>query len=254
MIDIHTHIIPGIDDGAQDMEETVQMAQAAVEEGIHTLIATPHHANGKYDNPWTQVEHAVHEVNEVLRGRGIPLTVVPGQEIRVYNNLLEDLHSHMAGTLHSSKYILIEFPTREIPKKTEALFHELRVMGLVPVIAHPERNMELASDPSKLQHLIQQGALAQITSHSINGLFGKKIQKLSFELCEHRMVHFVASDAHNIENRAFGLRQAYSMLAQKFGDDLVHGYKENAVKLISHEDINVSQPAWKTKTWWKFWG
>lgn len=253
MIDIHTHIIPGIDDGAQDLTEAVKMAQAAVAEGIHTLIATPHHANGKYDNPMGQVKQAVFELNGVLREKGIPLTVLPGQEIRVYSHLLEDLDSKIAGTLHSTHYILIEFPTREIPKKIEALLHELRVMGLIPIIAHPERNMELASDPSKLQRLIHQGALAQITSHSINGLFGKKIQKLSFELFEHRMAHFVSSDAHNMKNRPFGLKQAYSMLAGKFGDDLVRSCQENAVKLVNNEEIPISQPMWKTKTWWKFW-
>ncbi|MCS7459905.1 tyrosine protein phosphatase [Paenibacillus doosanensis] len=253
MIDIHSHLIPGIDDGAKDMEESIAMARAAVEEGIHTLIATPHHANGKYDNPWNQVVQAVREVNEALETQGIPLTVLSGQEIRVYDRLLEDLHNDIAGTLHSTPYILIEFPTREIPRETDSLFHELRVMGLIPVIAHPERNVELAESPSKLERLIRQGALSQITSHSINGLFGKKIQKLSLEMCKHHLAHFIASDAHNMKYRAFGLREAYALLARQLGDRLVQGYMDNAEKLVRGEAVQVPEPGWREKAWWKFW-
>ncbi|ULL19408.1 tyrosine protein phosphatase [Paenibacillus sp. H1-7] len=253
MIDIHSHILPGVDDGAEDMEETVLMAQAAVEEGIHTLIATPHHANGKYDNPMEKVERSVREVNRVLEQQNIPLTILPGQEIRLYSDLPEDLHQQVARTLHSSRYILIEFPSREIPKQTDELFHELRVMGLVPVIAHPERNMEIAQDPMKLQRIIQQGALSQVTTHSLNGLFGKSIQKLSLDMCKQHLVHFVSSDAHNMSHRAFGLRQAYAFIGNTLGDQQVRYYQANAARLIANEDISVLQPDWRKRAWWRFW-
>lgn len=253
MIDIHSHILPGLDDGAEDMEETVLMARAAVEEGIHTLIATPHHANGKYDNPMRKVALSVQEVNRTLERLNIPLTVLQGQEIRLYGSLLEDLHHEVARTLHSSRYILIEFPSREIPKQTDELFHELRVMGMVPVIAHPERNMEIAQDPSKLQRLIRQGALSQVTSHSLNGLFGKKVQKLSLDMCKHHLVHFVASDAHNMTHRAFGLRQAYALLAEKMGEQQVRVYQDHTERLLHNEDVYGPQSSWPKRVWWKFW-
>ncbi|NOU95100.1 tyrosine protein phosphatase [Paenibacillus sp. LMG 31456] len=253
MIDIHSHLLPGIDDGASDMDETVRMAKMAVEEGIHTVICTPHHANGQFMNPGDGVIRLVNEVQIVLNEHDIPLTIYPGQEIRTNLEFMDSFSAKDIIPLYASNYILVEFPAREIPKYTEELFHELRVLGMTPIIAHPERNSEIASDPSKLVRLIQLGALAQVTSHSINGMFGPKIQKLSINMCKQQLVHFVSSDAHNSTRRAFGLRAAYSSINSQIGKQQVAYYQMNAEKLVRNEIVEAAVPAWKQpKKWWFF--
>ncbi|MCR8632402.1 tyrosine-protein phosphatase [Paenibacillus radicis (ex Xue et al. 2023)] len=253
MIDIHSHLLPGIDDGASDLDETIRMAKMAVEEGIHTIICTPHHANGQYMNPGDGVNGLVKEVQIVLQENNIPLTIYPGQEIRINLDFIDSYNAKDIISLHESNYILVEFPSRDIPKYTEELFHELRVLGMTPIIAHPERNAEIASDPSKLVRLIQLGALAQVTSHSINGLFGAKIQKLAINMCKQQLVHFISSDAHNSTKRAFGLQAAYFSINSQIGKQQVAYYQMNAEKLVRNERVETVVPIWKRpKKWWFF--
>jgi protein-tyrosine phosphatase len=251
MIDIHTHILPGIDDGAEDLEESLLMARFAVAEGIHTIIATPHHANGRYDNPAAVVQQKLAELNAALREERIPLTVHAGQEIRVYSDLIEDYHAGHAISLHQSQYILLELPSGEVPSDMEDLLHELQVRRLVPIIAHPERNLEIASKPSILAELVEMGFLSQVTSHSINGLFGRKIQKLSLELCKKKLIHFVSSDAHNMTNRSFGLSAAYLQIRGELGVEQMQYYMNNAERLYRNMPIDVPEPVSGMKKWWR---
>jgi protein-tyrosine phosphatase len=254
MIDIHSHILPGLDDGSRDLEESLAMAKEAVREGIDTIVATPHHANGKYWNDSTQVRSAVSLFREALEKHNIPLDVLEGQEIRVYQELLEDIQSGSSIMLAGSSYILLEFPSSRIPDTIEDVMHELRLLGITPVIAHPERNAEIAQCPDKLLRLIQLGALSQVTSHSINGLFGKSIQECTVNLCRRNLVHFVSSDAHNMSNRAFGLGAAYDAAAGLLGHEYVTYYQANAESLIRSQSIEIWEPSSsKSRKWYQFW-
>ncbi|ANE47062.1 hypothetical protein SY83_13195 [Paenibacillus swuensis] len=255
MIDIHTHILPGVDDGAQVMEDAMNMAEAAFKDGIRTLIATPHHANGTYWNEADAVSVAVETLNLKLQERAINLTILPGQEVRVYDALLDDLDAGKVRTLNGSRYILLEFSSARIPRNISELMHELRIMGITPVIAHPERNAEISAEPDKLQRLVEDGALAQITTHSLLGGFGDKIQKVSYDLCRSNLIHFVSSDAHNLTHRPFRMTEAYAGIAARLGDTYVEYYKQNAQLLAGNEDIEawpIKQAA-SSKGWFKFW-
>lgn len=252
MIDIHTHVLPGIDDGAKDMDEAVRMCRVAAEEGITVIIATPHHSNGKYDNPAPGVHVLVQELNEALIKSSVPLNIVAGQEIRINRRLIEDMEKGRSLTLNNSRYLLLELPSSEVPSYTEDIIHELRILGKTPVIAHPERNLELASNTPKLQRLIQLGALTQLTTHSINGAFGSKLQRKCVEWCRFGLVHFISSDAHNLFNRSFGLNQAYQLIADKIGPTHVKYYQENASRLINNESIPESLCSPQKKKWF-FW-
>lgn len=254
MIDIHCHILPEFDDGSPDMEESLEMAKAAIGEGIHTIFATPHHANGRYTNEAENIKQAVSAFNDQLEQHQIPLLVLPGQEVRVTRKLIEDYHNGKLAKLGNSRYILVEFPSAQIPDDIFEIFHELSVIGITPVIAHPERNRELVRHPDKLAELIELGALSQITSHSINGLFGKKIQEASFKFCKWNLVHFVASDAHNMSQRSFSLKKAYDALDSVLGEEYGKYYRNNAEELVHLSLINSKKATYKKSRWpfsWK---
>lgn len=237
MIDIHCHILPFMDDGAIDFESALVMAQAAHSDGITAVIATPHHANGQYMNPAPSIRQAVELMNEKLRQHGNPLLVLPGQEIRVYGELLDDLERGQLLSLADSRYILLEMPSSRIPRNMEEICHELIIQGFVPVIAHPERNAEVAADPSKLERLIELGSLGQVTAQSLAGVFGNKLQKLSLELCRRNAVHVLASDAHDSVHRPFGLSAAYEVLKKELGPETHDYFRENAQQIVANGEV-----------------
>ncbi|WP_039075259.1 tyrosine-protein phosphatase [Bacillus sp. MSP13] len=237
MIDIHCHILPAMDDGASASAESIEMARAAVHQGIRTIVATPHHKNGVYENEPAAVKEAVAQLNKRLIKEDIPLTVVPGQEIRIYGDLERDLAERQLLPLNDTKYILIEFPFDQVPRYAERLFYDLQLKGYIPVIAHPERNMEIRENPSLLYHLVEKGAASQITSGSLAGIFGKQLKAFSLRLAEANMIHFVASDAHNLKTRGFRYQAALAVLEKEFGTDLPYMLTENAELLLQNQTI-----------------
>lgn len=255
MIDIHCHILPGLDDGAADVSISLEMARLAVAEGIHTVIATPHHRNGRYDNPAEVVEAAVAQLNHELAEQSIPLTVLSGQEVRVHSDLLDGLESGEICRLHRTPYLLLELPSHSIPDEMENLLYELSVMNIIPIIAHPERNAAIMSEPEQLLTLLDNGAYSQITASSVNGLFGSTVQKTALELCKRGMVHLIASDAHHPKLRPYGLREAYERLRDVQGEQEVDDYMSNAELLVEGGDIPRIEPVRsrkKKKRWYLF--
>ncbi len=243
VIDLHCHILPGVDDGAQTGTDSLAMARKAIEEGIHTIVATPHHQNGKYVNERTSILHQVKQLNDELQKNEIPLKVLPGQEVRLYGDLLEDYKSGKIVTLNeTNKYIFIEFPSNHVPRYAEQLFYELRVKGMIPIIVHPERNAELIEWPDKLYNFVNKGALTQVTAGSLLGKFGKKIKKFSLQLVEHNLTHMIASDAHNTTSRGFHLAESYELLEKEFGMNVMSDLKENTYLIISGKAIYKEEP------------
>jgi len=243
MIDLHCHILPELDDGAKHMTESLEMARQAVDEGITTIIATPHHKHEKYDNEAHIVIDCARKLQESLDRENIPLKVVPGQEVRLYGEILEDLESGRVIGLQEGKYVLIEFPSNHIPRFAEQIIYDLQLKGFTPIIAHPERNGEIMQNSDLLYKLVKRGALAQITAGSLVGKFEKKIQKFSFDLIEARLAHVIASDAHNIKTRGFYMRDAYQILQQKFGMDAVYYFQENAAYIANGQSIYRDEPS-----------
>lgn len=243
LIDIHSHILPGIDDGAKTEAESIAMAQAAIKEGIDTIIATPHHRNNAYDNYKQDIVTNVSILNELLEEENIPLQVVAGQEVRMYGELLEDYAKGEIQTLADTKYLLVEFPTREVPQYAEQLLYDIQLSGLRPIIAHPERNMELLENHGRMYELIRNGALAQVTAGSILGKFGKDVQEFTEQLIKANLVHFIASDAHNTKTRGFGLVDAFDVINEQYGIDMYYMLLENSQLLIDDANINRFEPS-----------
>ena len=255
MIDIHTHILPGLDDGSSSVEDTIAMAKAAVSEGITAMVATPHHGNDYFDNEAASIQDAVGQMNRILQQHYIPLTIMPGQEARISSRFIDDFHAQRIQPLNQTCYILIEFPSQHIPDNIENIFHELHVKGKVPIIAHPERNREIIAHPDRLVTLCRMGALTQVTSHSINGRFGKKLQRFAIDLCRRQLVHFVASDVHNLTFRPFHLAQAYEVIEHYLDSDTSKQLQSNAEQLIQGATLSLPDPEpWGKKVYaWKSW-
>ncbi|MEH7180558.1 tyrosine-protein phosphatase [Neobacillus vireti] len=242
MVDIHSHILPGVDDGAQDIAESIKMAKAAVEQGIHTIVATPHHLNNRYENHKKTIIDRVAELNLIFEQEQIDLQVFPGQETRIYGELLEGYELGEILPINQTQYVLIEFSSNHVPQYTEKLFYEMQVRGLIPIIVHPERNQQLIEQPDVLYKLVKNGALSQITAASVHGAFGKKIKKFSQQLIEANLTHFIASDAHNTTSRSFRMREAYGMIQAKYGSEMVYLFKENAALAIEGKYVYKEPP------------
>lgn len=237
MIDIHCHILPGIDDGAKHMSETIVMAKKAVQEGIDTIIATPHHRNERYENEKKDILVKVNEVNRVLSKEGISLKVLAGQETRIFGEFLEEYEAGKIVTLADSSYVFIELPSGHVPRYTEKLLYDIQLEGLTPIIVHPERNSEIVERPDLVYQLVKSGALTQVTAASLCGQFGKKIKTFSQQLIEANLTHFIASDAHNTKNRIFKMAEAFDHIESRYGVDMVYLFTENAELLVEGQNV-----------------
>ncbi|MGZ9818828.1 tyrosine-protein phosphatase [Peribacillus simplex] len=243
MIDIHCHILPGVDDGSSDMKESLNMAKKAVEAGITHIFATPHHLNEKYVNVKIDMIDRVVMLNESLQLRNIPLTIHLGQEVRIHRDIFTSLEKEEILTLDDNgTYLLLELPSGRVPTYTQEVIYELLLKGITPIIVHPERNKELNENHKILFELVQEGALTQLTSGSIIGNFGKSIQSFSKKIIEHNLAHFIATDAHNIGSRGFTLQQAYETITKAFGIERTFYFKENAEQLLKDQSPTVDKP------------
>jgi protein-tyrosine phosphatase len=238
MIDLHCHILPGVDDGAQTLEDSIKMAELAVEEGITHILATPHHQKRNWINDKADVIRNVGELQSELDARNIDLTIFPGQEVSLYGEIIKDIDADkLLFTDENQTYILVEFPTSTIPNYAERLFYELQLHGKTPIIVHPERNHQIIEHPNRLRDFIDKGALAQLTAASYTGGFGKEFQKVSRQLIEANLVHFISSDAHNTGNRAFHMEEAYDLLAKEYGRGLKNAFHQTTRDLINGDPV-----------------
>ncbi|CEG33853.1 tyrosine-protein phosphatase [Peribacillus simplex] len=243
MIDIHSHILPGVDDGSVDMKESLNMAKKAVEAGITHLFATPHHLNEKYVNVKSDIIDRAGRLNESLQQENIPLTIHLGQEVRIHRDIFISLEKEEILTLDDNgRYLLLELPSGSVPTYTHEVIYELLLKGITPIIVHPERNKELIENHKLLFELVQEGALTQLTSGSIIGQFGKNVKSFSKKIIEHNLAHFIATDAHNIGTRGFTLQEAYETITKTYGIQRTFYFKENAEQLIKGQSPSVEKP------------
>lgn len=242
MIDLHCHILPGIDDGAEDVEASIGMAEKALSQGITHILCTPHQNNGEYVNPKSEVIGAVASLQAEFDKRNLPLTLFEGQEVHITGELIEEIQKdHILFTDLGDTYFLLEFPTMDIPAYTEEMFFELRNMGKVPVIVHPERNAKFREDPDRLIPFLEMGCLAQLTAPSIVGIFGKSIQRTAKEMVDRNMVQMVASDAHGINKRTFYMKEAYELIEKEFGKEKITLMDQVARDLLNGDPVTFPQ-------------
>ena len=238
MIDLHSHILPGVDDGAQTLEDSLEMARKAISQGITHLMCTPHHNNGKYNNPADKIIREVANLQGELDKRGLDLTLLEGQEVRSTEFLLTAIQrDEILFTDLDNTYLLIEFPTNEVPIYAEQVFYQLLNRGQVPVIVHPERNAVFREEPNRLVSFLEMGTLTQLTAPSIVGIFGSDIQQTARQMLEHNMLYMVASDAHNLRHRTFLMKEAYKEIEKIGGKEMVEAMQQMAKDLVNGDPV-----------------
>jgi protein-tyrosine phosphatase len=212
MIDLHLHILPGLDDGSRNMEESLNMARRAVADGIKAVVATPHVMAGVHNNSKEKILDAVQVFRRQLRVHGVPLEVYPGAEYMLDPEIPRWLREGRTLTLYDGgKYLLVEFPAADIPIYAAQTLFEIALQGITPIIAHPERNGKFIGDPDLLLPFIDRGALCQCTAGSYTGLFGSRIQRVALDYLLDGYCYFISSDAHGTGSRSPVLSEAYQV-------------------------------------------
>jgi protein-tyrosine phosphatase len=219
VIDLHTHILPGVDDGVTTMEGALDFARMAAGAGTRTIVATPHYRDGFYMNPRAEVLTAVAELNRSITEAGIPIDVLPGAEIHVCSDLIERVKSGHAPTLaDNGRTVLFELSMSQYPVDLENLVFQMRLAGLQVLFAHPERIRYFEEDPKRYEAVLRLGAYGQITTGSVLGVFGEAIEEFSEELVRKGLVHVLASDAHNTRGRPPVRMDAVARIASWVGE------------------------------------
>lgn len=247
IIDLHSHLIPSVDDGAKSIEDSLTIARQGVEDGVSHVVLTPHHRNGQFVNHKKDVLEETKKLQAIYDQAGVNLKVYPGQEIRITENLLDDLYNDNLLSLDAGgKYYLIEFPTAKVPEFAFSLILELINQGITPIIAHPERNHGFAKDYHLLYKFIEAGCLSQITSSSYVNLYGEKFQGIAKDMIGLDLAHILASDVHNTDFRPYNLTQAYQQLEADFGSEKVQYFKDNARNILNGDPV-IKRPPQQVK-------
>jgi protein-tyrosine phosphatase len=212
-VDIHNHILPGLDDGPRTMNEAVMLARAMVAAGYDTVIATPHTFEGR-PAP-AQINERLQELQEELKHQKVPLTILPGSEPHIEPGIPALLEKSELQTLNNSRYFFIELPfSQSLPPYTEQLLFELTAKGYQPIIPHPERAEALQKDPDLIRRLHRSGALFQLTWGALNGWLGPEAEKTARYLITANLAHFFATDAHNAASRLLTVEKSAAILDQ----------------------------------------
>jgi protein-tyrosine phosphatase len=220
LIDLHTHILPGVDDGVETEEDALEFARVAVADGTRTMVATPHCKEGFYDNDLPSVLAGVERLSQAFEREGIDLKLLPGAEVHLCPELVERIASGKAPTLaNNGKTLLLELSLTQYPVELNNLVFQLKLAGIEILFAHPERIRYFQDHPARYEEVVRMGAYGQITTGSILGVFGTTAGKYSQELMRKGLVHVIASDGHNVRGRAPRLREAVEAGAALCGEE-----------------------------------
>ena len=246
MIDLHSHILPGLDDGAQTLEESIEMARMAEKDGIEKIVATPHLFRGDFIREGFEIiENKRFELSHALRENHIQVEVFAGAEVHISHNLISHIMQNRKYlTLNKSSYMFVEFPSDHVFSGVKNLFFELMSEGIKPIITHPERNSVFIQNPSLLYELVQMGGLSQANSGSFSGLYGKRAEEAVFRFLELNLIHFVASDCHNTRSIVPWLSEAVSKAELTIGKEKARALvKDNPLAVLADEEIpNLDDP------------
>jgi protein-tyrosine phosphatase len=209
VIDLHCHVLPGVDDGPETITDALAMCSQMAGDGIGTVVATPHMLTDQYPVSRADILRGVQDLRDELASWDITLDVRPGADVMITSDLPELLRAGRVMTVDDAgKYVLLELPHHVLPSGLDQLLYAVQVLGITPIITHPERQFELQRHPDLLRPLIERGILVQVTASSIEGSFGDTARKCAMSLLKSGMVHLCASDAHSPRGRKPGLSRA----------------------------------------------
>ena len=244
MIDLHAHILPGFDDGAKDLDESLEMCRVAVRDGITTIVATPHTGNGNYDNSRNRILAAVGELTDYLQSQGIRLTILPGADSYVHEQLDVLINNRETLTVNDTmRYVMVEFPKHVIPPNHIEWMFRLTLAGFTPILTHPERNTAIHEKTDIVREWVEKGGLVQLTAMSLTGAFDPATKKCSEELLNYNLVHVIASDAHSAVRRppilSKAVEYAASLVGPEYARKLVEDYP---AAIIAGKTFDIPEP------------
>lgn len=218
-VDVHCHLLPGVDDGSKCWEESLAMARIAVDDGIRTTVATPHQLGMYYCNRGGMIRDGAVQLQELLDTHHIPLTVLPGADVRITPEMVPGLKAGEILTLgDTGVYVLMELP-HEVYFPLEPVLESLKRMGMQGVLSHPERNHGVLQNRELVVPLVERGCVMQVTAGSVVGSFGPTCQRMSHWLFEQGLAHIVATDAHGSQSRRPLLRRAFEQVTEWVNED-----------------------------------
>lgn len=271
MIDLHAHILPGLDDGAKTLEESIQMCWISHRDGVRTVVATPHTLNGLYQNDRSTILTKVQELNTALMKCGfqnsefgiqdhqaainldselrtpnseLHLRVLPGADVHFSGEILLQLDQRKVTTIgDGGRFLFVEFPSQGIPYRAEEVLFQLMAREIIPVISHPERNLEIGQRPLRYYGMIRMGCLSQVTAMSLTGEFGPGVRRIVEMLIKKRLVHVISSDAHSVNGRppilSEAVRAAEKILGKEEAQKMVNEYPQ---AILEGKRPNIPEP------------
>jgi protein-tyrosine phosphatase len=269
MIDLHCHILYGLDDGPATIEESVQMCRMGYADGVRTVVATPHTLNESYQNDRLTILSKVQELKEALKQCGLrnsefgvenlrseisfhsalrtphsEFEVLPGSDVHFCNELLSRLDQGWVTTVGDGKrFLIIELPPHTMPPRGEDLLFQLMARGIVPIISHPERHLWIMQRPERYYEMVRMGCLGQVTAMSLTGGFGPKIRRFAQKLLKKRLFHIIASDAHGINGRrpslTLAIKEAERIIGKEVAQKMVNEYPR---AILEGKMPNVEEP------------
>ncbi len=258
MVDIHHHLLPGLDDGAKDMETSVAMARLAVADGITHVVCTPHANNHFAFDPEVNAARTK-ELCARLAEQNIPLTLGRGCDFHLsFDNLKQAQADPARFSINGLGYLLVEVADYSLPPGLTETFFELHLAGLTPILTHPERNPTLQQEPERMRDWLRGGVLIQVTADSLTGHKGRKAERMAHDLLEKRWVHFLATDAHNTTSRPPRMREAHNLVASKYSASYAHALcVANPLAVFLGKPFEVEEPSRglvdevKNPNWWQ---
>lgn len=243
MIDIHNHLLYGLDDGARTIEETKQMIDISHQDGITSIIFTPHYIHNKNNYNLIQMQTKFDEIKKWVEALEPPIKLYLGHEAFLDETLIEDLVKGKCKTLAGSRYILVEFYKRTPYSVVRNLLFQIELNGFVPIIAHCERLVQNKEDLKLLLSLKEKGCLIQINAGTILKPDNRWQKRWLYKLIKNKTISFISSDAHNLDTRKPGLKLTYNLIAKKFGEQIAQDiFVNNPNQIILNQEIEKSHP------------
>jgi protein-tyrosine phosphatase len=253
LIDIHSHVLFGLDDGARTLEESVGMVRMAAEHGTTDLVATPH-ANLTFR---FEPEHIAERLASVQKAAGGALRLYTGCDFHLsFENIQDAMEHPRKYTIHQKNYLLVEFSELLIFKNTDEIFARLRDSGMTPVITHPERNGLLRQRTEQIARWVEEGARVQVTAQSLTGAFGRRAQDFSRDLLDGRLVHVIASDGHDCQRRPPVMHEGRAWLQKHYGEALAEALcVTNPGAALSGGTMHIPESGTESSVpkWYQFW-
>lgn len=243
MIDIHTHILPNIDDGARNIDETISLIKEAKNAGFDSIVLTPHYKEGFYETDIPEREMWQKAVTDNLHNKNINIDLYLGNEIELSENIIHLLEEGKASTINNTSYVLFEMPLNYEPEQLYRLIYEMEQCKIVPILAHPERYTFVQEEPELIYDLIERGVLMQANYGSIIGQYGEKAQFIVRKFLENNMIHLLGSDAHRPNTIYKRMSEIIPELKSILGEEKFRELSTENPNLVLHNKrINIREP------------